>query len=390
MNKIKKLSLIAFLICLKAFGQTAATPVFSPAGGTFSGSVTVTVTDSTPGALIFCTIDGSTPDISSPVYSGPFVFHATTPLNCIAAVAGVNQKNAQNNNPNAPGTYWKHPPNCKCTGTACAVTTGAGCQADDPGGSGIPSDSTHNSGIASPSLSGASMVFGEVAQPGAQTNILFPPGSSFGGCDGCVDFLETHDYFWPSPILASANEDDSELYDKTHQLRYSAGGQYCFVGCPGGSAGWDVGGNSNVPWTNIHVTAGGTGGVWHHYQKLVHRDLAEIVTTPCSSKGAWPFVYLKFLRIDGVTFNNGGPGWSFCANALPATWNRAITMQAQIDIANHSTATSYKYYWDNINFLSTYPSSPNKNATYTLGSVTTTTFSKFGGTGTIGGKSVIQ
>ncbi len=65
-----------------------ATPGFAPAGGTYSSVQTVTISDSTPGAVIYYTTDGTAPTTSSPVYAGPISVPATTTVNAIGALAG--------------------------------------------------------------------------------------------------------------------------------------------------------------------------------------------------------------------------------------------------------------------------------------------------------------
>lgn len=62
---------------------------FSVPSGTFRGEVSVSVTTSVPGAEIRYTTDGRLPTASSPVYSGPLRFTATTQLRARAFVAGT-------------------------------------------------------------------------------------------------------------------------------------------------------------------------------------------------------------------------------------------------------------------------------------------------------------
>ena len=72
--------------------STAATPIFTPAGGaTFSSTLSVSITDATSGAAIFYTIDGTTPTTSSQIYSGPFTIGQSTTVHAIATANGYTQ-----------------------------------------------------------------------------------------------------------------------------------------------------------------------------------------------------------------------------------------------------------------------------------------------------------
>ena len=67
---------------------TVATPMFSPAGGTYSSPQTVTISTFTAGATIYYTTDGSTPGPWSTVYTGPISVTASETINAIAFLAG--------------------------------------------------------------------------------------------------------------------------------------------------------------------------------------------------------------------------------------------------------------------------------------------------------------
>jgi len=71
--------------------QLASSPALSPGAETFSGSLAVSMTDATPGAIIYYTLDGSTPTVSSPVYTSPITLKATTTIQAIASASGYLQ-----------------------------------------------------------------------------------------------------------------------------------------------------------------------------------------------------------------------------------------------------------------------------------------------------------
>jgi Chitobiase/beta-hexosaminidase C-terminal domain len=66
----------------------SAAPFFSPAGGTYTSTQTVTISTTTPSATIYYTTNGSTPTTSSQVYSGPITVSATETVQAIAVASG--------------------------------------------------------------------------------------------------------------------------------------------------------------------------------------------------------------------------------------------------------------------------------------------------------------
>lgn len=70
--------------------QTVATPVLSPAGGTYTASQSVTITCSTAGSTIRYTLDGNEPTASSTAYTGAITISATATVKAKAFASGMN------------------------------------------------------------------------------------------------------------------------------------------------------------------------------------------------------------------------------------------------------------------------------------------------------------
>jgi hypothetical protein len=68
--------------------SAAANPTVSPAAGTYSSTQTVTLSDTTPGAAIYYTTNGTAPTTASTQYSVPLQISTTTTLEAIAVASG--------------------------------------------------------------------------------------------------------------------------------------------------------------------------------------------------------------------------------------------------------------------------------------------------------------
>jgi RHS repeat-associated protein len=66
----------------------AATPTFSPAAGTYTSVQTVTISDSTSGATIYYTTNGTTPTTSSTKYSSAIAVSSSETIEAIATASG--------------------------------------------------------------------------------------------------------------------------------------------------------------------------------------------------------------------------------------------------------------------------------------------------------------
>ena len=69
--------------------EQAAAPLFTPAGGSYTGPQSVTITCATEGAVIHYTTDGSEPTVNSPVYSGPIPVSENLTIKAFAVKDGM-------------------------------------------------------------------------------------------------------------------------------------------------------------------------------------------------------------------------------------------------------------------------------------------------------------
>jgi lysophospholipase L1-like esterase len=111
----------------------AATPAFSPAGGTYSSARTVTLTDSTAGASIYYTLNGASPTTASILYSSPINISSPTTIKAIATAPGFSTSAISSGAytlflPAAPPAFsppsgtFTHPPTVTLTDAAAGAT----------------------------------------------------------------------------------------------------------------------------------------------------------------------------------------------------------------------------------------------------------------------------
>lgn len=80
-----------------------AMPTFSPAAGSYSAAQSVTIRDTTPGAAIYYTTDGTWPNTSSSMYSGPITVSSSENIAAIAVAS------AYTNSPTVMASYTIRP-----------------------------------------------------------------------------------------------------------------------------------------------------------------------------------------------------------------------------------------------------------------------------------------
>jgi hypothetical protein len=69
----------------------AATPTINPTAGSFGAGLMISITDGTPGAVIYYTTNGTTPTTSSTQYKNPFLLASSATVQAIAVPSGYTQ-----------------------------------------------------------------------------------------------------------------------------------------------------------------------------------------------------------------------------------------------------------------------------------------------------------
>jgi len=75
-------------LTVSVFSSAAASPVFSLASGTYTSVQTVTLSDTTPGAVIYYTTNNTVPTVNSTKYTGALTVSSSETIQAIASAAG--------------------------------------------------------------------------------------------------------------------------------------------------------------------------------------------------------------------------------------------------------------------------------------------------------------
>jgi hypothetical protein len=114
-------------LTISAMGTTA-TPTFSPAAGTYTSAQSATISDITPGAVIYYTTNGTAPTTASPQYNAAITVGATETIEAIAVAPGylpstVASADYTINLPPATFTLAASPSSASIASTASATFT---------------------------------------------------------------------------------------------------------------------------------------------------------------------------------------------------------------------------------------------------------------------------
>lgn len=272
---------------------TVATPSLTPTGQSFSGTLSITASDTTSGAAIYYTNDGSTP-------AGP----------------GVNSTNIDTSL-----TGW----------TTCIIGSCAG--GGSPGGSGTPTAHSQTISNSSPTgaPSGTSMLISQTANT-SNTNALWTYKAPTT-CDNCTTLNSSASvYLGSNSAMASAFEFDNFNFSVAANENYMAGHQYNQA-----TGLWQVFNGATGSWVNTAVSTFISYSAWHTIA------FSDTITTCSGSPG---------ILFNSVTIDGTAHAINLCepVATLPGGYTSAVGTQFQIDIGTITGSQTVTENLDNVVF----------------------------------------
>src|SRR6201996_4739751 len=231
---MRRLLLLSLFFASCAHGQIT----FSPAPGTFSGSVSVTV-NVPSGTNCFYTQDGSTPSIAGFQYTAPITVTSTQTIRVICAQTGVILRNA-----GATNARWK------CNTLNGGTSNGITCNAvGSSGGIGTIQPSSWSWTFGSPMVETMS-----TTSSTSETQMLFINTTSSTACPNCTQLVEdkivqpNKDATFIANHEMDANVNMKATYNQFHTASLQCNQQ-------AGKLQWQID-NQQGSWVNTGITYG--------------------------------------------------------------------------------------------------------------------------------------
>jgi hypothetical protein len=205
----------------------------------------------------------------------------------------------------------------------------------NPGGSGIPSQTSQTIDHKSPTKDGRSM---KVSITGPQySNALW---THIDGADDSATSFSMSLWVYPAGKASVAGSFEYDLFDfsKSTGIEFMWGSQ-----CNQVNGLWQVFDQLGGQWVNTAVQCSLAPNRWHHVRWDVHRVAGD--TNRCSGK---PCMYYDTLTVDNHVHSVNA---KYPAGPLPNGWSSAVGFQVQIDIGSTGAPVMINEYLDLADFV---------------------------------------
>ena len=307
----------------------AATPTFSPAGGTFSAAQSVILSDATPGASVFYTTDGSTPSSSSILYTSAIVISSssTITIRAMATAAGFLNSAVTSAvyviqgppgpppgliavNPNS-GAQGQLLPSVELTGNY--FETGATCSF----GAGITVNSCI---VSSTTLITANITVTPTAMIGARSIVVTNPDTQTGTLANGFTVNQGSNIILVNQVSAGNSTGNSFSSIAAPSANHTAGNLLVVI-CRNGNyldsqtAPTDTAGNQFVGLTPAMTPEVGVIQMW--YAKNINGNTSNVVT--CNFPSPDAFLTISVLQYSGADPNNPLDSQASARGSIAAT-----------------------------------------------------------------------